>query len=94
MDVADHLSRKGFATTSQHIDVTKPAPVRLDIEFEAASSCFKCFHKEFMEKAVGRKGGKKPGDGKKPTINAAVTKQDLKLFGKETVEGVAKATQK
>ena len=38
MDVADHLSRKGFATTSQHIDVTKPAPTRLDIEFEAASS--------------------------------------------------------
>ena len=38
MDVADHLSRKGFATISQHIDVTKPVPVRLDIEFEAVSS--------------------------------------------------------
>ena len=50
-----------------------------------------------MEKVVGRKGGKKPEDGKKPTkptINATVTKDDLKLFGKETVEGVTKAMQK
>ena len=52
---------------------------------------FKYFHKEFMEKVVGRRGG-----GKNPpkTINAVLTKGDLKSFGKEIVEGITKAINK
>ena len=38
MDISDHLSRQGFATVCQHIDVTKPEPTRLDIDFEQVAS--------------------------------------------------------
>ena len=56
---------------------------------------FKYFHKDFMEKVVGRRGGGKKNTGTPPkTINAVLTKGDLKSFGKEIVEGITKAINK
>ena len=56
---------------------------------------FKYFHKDFMEKVVGRRGGGKKNTGTPPkTINTVLTKGDLKSFGKEIVEGVTKAINK
>ena len=38
VEVSECLSRNGFPTISQFVDVTKPEPVRLDIDLESVAS--------------------------------------------------------
>ena len=38
VEVSACLSRNGFPTILQFVDVTKPEPVRLDIDFESVAS--------------------------------------------------------